>query len=424
MRQTLAILIDGYRELNHKRLFWITMALSGLFVLTFAAVGINERGITFLWFEFPVGGPIAFFKTELLSEEMFYKIVFVNLGLGIWLSWIATILALVSTASIIPDFVASGSVELGLSKPIGRTRLLLTKYGAGLLFAGLQVLVFTVACFFVIGLRAGSWEPGLFLAVPLVLLFFSYLYSISALVGLITRSSITALLVTLLCWFFFFMLNTADVVTLGIREEAQARLDRTKQGIERREKEATENLRRRKLDEQKDAAPGTAPPIPESFSAEELAQVDPFLASSREELKSEQSTVSGADRWQRYFMIAKTFTPKTSETIKLTERWIMSAAELKSLEDISNEQAAKAQERRRARRAEMRAEAKKETPAAAPAPGAVPAPDDDDEAPVAVDNQVEKILHGRSVWWVLGTSVVFESVILGIACVIFVRRDF
>jgi hypothetical protein len=220
------------------------------------------------------------------------------------------------------------------------------------------------------------------------------------------------------------MLNTADVVTLGIREEAQARLDRTKQGIERREREATENLRRRKLDEQKDAAPGTAPPIPESFSAEELAQVDPFLASSREELKSEQSTVSGADRWQRYFMIAKTFTPKTSETIKLTERWIMSAAELKSLEDISNEQAAKAQERRRARRAEMRAEAKKETPAAAPAPGAVPAPDDDDEAPVAVDNQVEKILHGRSVWWVLGTSVVFESVILGIACVIFVRRDF
>jgi hypothetical protein len=221
------------------------------------------------------------------------------------------------------------------------------------------------------------------------------------------------------------MLNTADVVTLNIREEAQARLDRTKQGIERREKEATENLRRRKLDEQKDAAPGTAPPIPESFSAEELAQVDPFLASSREELKSEQSTVSGADRWQRYFMNAKTFTPKTSETIKLTERWIMSAAELKSLEDISNEQAAKARERRRARRAEMRAEAKKETPASASAPAAAPAPSpDDDESPVAVDNQVEKILHGRSVWWVLGTSVVFESVILGIACVIFVRRDF
>jgi hypothetical protein len=45
----------------------------------------------------------------------------------------------------------------------------------------LQVLVFSTASFLVIGLRGGSWEPGLFLAVPIVTLMFSYLFSVCVL---------------------------------------------------------------------------------------------------------------------------------------------------------------------------------------------------------------------------------------------------
>ena len=72
-------------------------------------------------------------------------------------------------ASIFPDFVDRGSIDLMLSKPIGRTRLFFTKFLTGLLFAGLQVTVFTLASFLVIGLRGGDWEPWIFIAVPLVL---------------------------------------------------------------------------------------------------------------------------------------------------------------------------------------------------------------------------------------------------------------
>ena len=39
LTQTLALLLDAYRELNAKKLFWITMILSGVIVLAFAAVG-------------------------------------------------------------------------------------------------------------------------------------------------------------------------------------------------------------------------------------------------------------------------------------------------------------------------------------------------------------------------------------------------
>jgi hypothetical protein len=42
----------------------------------------------------------------------------------------------------------------------------------------------------------------------------------------------------------------------------------------------------------------------------------------------------------------------------------------------------------------------------------------------AVQKDVIEKTRERSVWWVLGTSLLFEAVVLGMACFIFVRRDF
>src|SRR5690606_5882545 len=112
---------DAYRELNAKRLFWFVLAVSGPVVAAFAAIGINERGITVLWWELELFG----LTSEMVPPERLYKAMFVQFGIGFWLSWLAMILALVSTAGMIPEFVASGSIELVLSKPVGRLRLLL-----------------------------------------------------------------------------------------------------------------------------------------------------------------------------------------------------------------------------------------------------------------------------------------------------------
>src|SRR5258705_12779130 len=88
-------------------------------------------------------------------------------------------------ASIFPDFTAGGSVDLYLSRPISRLRLFLTKYATGLLFVALQVAVFASACFLVIGIRGGAWEPRIFLSIPLVVLVFSLLFCICVLLGLL-----------------------------------------------------------------------------------------------------------------------------------------------------------------------------------------------------------------------------------------------
>jgi len=231
MTQTLAILIDAYRELNSRRLFWITLVLSGLVVAIFALLGIDETGISLAGWHFEM-----FFNTSVISREVFYKTAFVQFGIGIWLSWIATILALVSTAGMVPDLISSGSVELVLSKPIGRVRLFLTKYAAALLFVTLQVTLFSLASFLVLGLRAGAWEPSLFLAIPIMVAFFSYLFSICAFLGMVTRSTMAALLLTLLAWFAIFLIHSGEAGVMMFKLMAEQQVERTKQSLKQTER--------------------------------------------------------------------------------------------------------------------------------------------------------------------------------------------
>ena len=228
IRQTAAIFLDAYRELNSRRLFWFTLIISFLVVAAFAAVGINADGLTILWFQ--LDAPI---NSPLFPPDLFYRFLFTNLGVPWWLGWIATILALVSTAGIIPDMIASGSIEQTLSKPIGRVRLYLTKYASGLIFVALQVLAFSAASFLVLGLRGNVWEPKVFIAVPIVVLFFSYLFSICTLIGLLTRSTIASLLLTLLAWFAIFGLTTTEQTLLGFRDANASKVKASQRQFER-----------------------------------------------------------------------------------------------------------------------------------------------------------------------------------------------
>lgn len=390
--QTRALFIDAYRELNAKKLFWITLLLSGLVVLIYAAIGIDEDGISFLWFDLgfiPV-------TSEQMPAELLYKTVFLNLGLGIWLTWIATILALISTAGIIPDMIAGGSIEMLLSKPISRTRLFLTKYFAGLLFVTLQVSVFTVACMLVIGIRGGAWEPGLLLAIPLVVCFFSYLFGFCALIGVLTRSTIAALLVTLLFWFIVFILNSADAILLSIKTQAELQRDAYSARLENMEVAATRIVSMRMQENGEE--------VPDDFepTEERIIEVMPWYADTKEEFESSERTIGKLKPWTTAVVGVKTALPKTGETIALLERALVSSADLELLSDLGGEE------------------------------GNVSAsetitPDEEPESiEISQDEanlRLQEEFRSRSPWWVLGTSLLFEAFVVGLAVLLFARRD-
>ncbi len=366
IQQTLALFVDAYRELQAKRLFWITLILSGVFIGAFALVGYNEQGLTLAGHQF-----------ELPGSERFYKPIFSFVVIGIWLTWAAMILALVSTAGIFPDLISGGTIDLYLARPMSRLRLFLTKYLCGLMFVALQVLVFATGSFLVMGWRGHQWTPSLFLAVPLVVVLFSYLFALCVLLGVWTRSTIAALLLTLVGWALFFGVQVSEEGLLTVQRVAERRVEDARQTL-------------RNADDQ--------------LKALHAQPNDDFmgLRAAAARLRKQRATniLPGLEQethlprlLHRIAYSARLVIPKTRETTALLDRWLFTDAEVEENGEI------------RTRRLERQGRTEMEERA---------------EAGI----EVEQIKRHRSAGWIIGTSLIDEALLVGLAAWIFCRRDY
>ena len=125
-------------------------------------------------------------------------------------------LGLISCASIFPEFIQKGSIDLALSKPPARVTLFLGKYLGSLLFVLMQVLPFTLIVYMSLGLRFGDWNMSLFWAVPLVVLSFSFVYAVHVLISVWSGSTILGLFAALLVWGGSVLVEWAEEITYEI----------------------------------------------------------------------------------------------------------------------------------------------------------------------------------------------------------------
>ncbi|MSR41185.1 MAG: hypothetical protein EXS10_04705 [Phycisphaerales bacterium] len=353
--QTSALFVDAYRELNARKLFWIALVLNALVVAVIGALGIDEKGVTVLVWHLEMTGV----NSAIFPPDQFYHTLFASFGVGFWLAWISTILALLSTATIFPELV-TGGVDTLVSKPISRHRLYFTKFATGLLFTLAQVLVFTTLSFLVLGIRGGVWSFGLFIAVPIMLVFYSYLYSVMAVMGSLTRSVIASVIVTLLFWVGIWAVHAGEQFTL---------LGETVQNVE------ITAIERRLENAQ--TVVGRAP-------------LEADLANAQVAL--------GVWRPIHLSLYAlKTALPKASETIQLLNRSLKQIADVPTPDDDEMNDSAVAGRgflgSKYARRRDVQA-------------------------------AIERDMKTRPLWWVLGTSLAFEAALLGFGAWRFSRRDF
>ena len=238
MRLFKAMSIDAYRQLSAAKLFWLTLGLSGLVVILYGSIGFNDQGVTMLFGLFDV-------ESEYITEGSMwarglYLGIYSNFLVTIWLAWVATILALISTCSIFPEFVSEGSIELSLSKPITRIRLFMMKYLVSMLFVMLQVSIFCLGIFLCVGLRLGEWNWMIFVAIPIVSLFYSYLFAVTVLVGMMTKSGIAALLVTGVFWMTLFSVSVSEGALTTIVTGEEVQIERYQESIDKQQKQLEE----------------------------------------------------------------------------------------------------------------------------------------------------------------------------------------
>jgi hypothetical protein len=115
-------------------------------------------------------------------------------------AWAAMLISVIVTAGFIPNMLRKGALDLYVAKPIGPVQLLLYKYVGGLTFVFLLAAFTIGGIWLVIGLRTGIWTPTFLLEIPILTFYFAILYAVSTLVGVLTRSSLVAILVTVLVW--------------------------------------------------------------------------------------------------------------------------------------------------------------------------------------------------------------------------------
>jgi ABC-type transport system involved in multi-copper enzyme maturation permease subunit len=159
--------------------------------------------------------PKLFFGTLPIGEfaaplgYQLYLLTAVVLSIG---TWVALLVGVVITSFFIPNMLRKGTVDLLLVKPIQRWVLLFYKYIGGLTFIFFSTVYALGGMWLVLGIRTGLWANWALLLIVTITFFFAILYAISTFVAVVTRSTVTAIMVTLFAWFIFFGIGTANKI--------------------------------------------------------------------------------------------------------------------------------------------------------------------------------------------------------------------
>jgi ABC-type transport system involved in multi-copper enzyme maturation permease subunit len=140
-------------------------------------------------------------------------------------SWVTVLVGVVITSFFFPNMLRKGTIDFLLVKPVQRWVLLLYKYIGGLTFILLCTTYTIAGIWLVLGIRSGLWANGSLLIILSLTFFFSILYAISTFVGVLTRSTVTSIMLTLAAYTF---LGTAGWVHLWLESEVTNEENREK----------------------------------------------------------------------------------------------------------------------------------------------------------------------------------------------------
>jgi len=207
--QMWALIVDSLRHTLDRKIFWVMLAISVVIAAAMACIGFDETGVT-VFFKWHFDDPA--FQVGTAAQRSFATEILVYWLTDKYLGFVGVLVALVSTASIFPSVMESGTVDVVLAKPLSRTKLFVGKYFGCMTFVLLQSAVFVGLTFLVAGWRWKQWLWAYFWAVPLFVILFSYIYACCVFFAVWMRGSLGPLLLSLGCWVLFFGVQSTNSV--------------------------------------------------------------------------------------------------------------------------------------------------------------------------------------------------------------------
>jgi len=179
------------------------LAFEAAFPTHIEASGRDAIQFVYLWY--PLGDELPIQETQLhqIGEAVLSFLVSRLVGnIGVFI-------ALLVTASIVPQMLDSGAIDLLLSKPVSRPLLFLSKFFGGCAFIFLNATFLIVGLWLIVGWRFGIWSEGLLWTIPVFVFVFAIYYSVSTLAAVIWRNAVVSIVVSILFWAVCFAVGLA-----------------------------------------------------------------------------------------------------------------------------------------------------------------------------------------------------------------------
>lgn len=202
-----ALVVDSFRESLDRKIFWVMVAVTLIIAAAMVCVGFEDDHVSFLFGMWEIRTDHYSTMSGLGRSNIVGLVVYALMNP--LLGWAGVTLMIIATAGAFPALMARGVIDVVLSKPISRQRLFIYKYLASMVFVLVQATLFVGVTFLIMGMRWGVWVPGYLLSIPLVVLLFSYVYCVSVLVAVRTRSTVAAILLSIGAWIAYVLPATA-----------------------------------------------------------------------------------------------------------------------------------------------------------------------------------------------------------------------
>ena len=221
MRALVASIQEVFREAAARWTLVAYFALSSLFILVFAAavnldvVNGALAGVRLFGKPIEMGGESVSIDKLVLGFES---------GFSAFLYLVGTFLALFATAHLVPRLQEKGTIDLYLSRPVGRVPLLLSRYAAGLLLAAANLVYLIGSMWLIIVWKTHVLHPRFLLAGAVILFTISALLAFAFLIGVVTSSTGVSLMATYAIFFFAAILMAHDKISAAVSSETAARI--------------------------------------------------------------------------------------------------------------------------------------------------------------------------------------------------------
>ncbi|HEY7114877.1 MAG TPA: ABC transporter permease subunit [Thermoanaerobaculia bacterium] len=221
MKAFAASIEDVFREAAARWTLAAYFTLSTLFILIFAfAVNLDIV-------DGALAGAKLFGRTMDLPNsrvDLDKLVLGFESGFSAFLYLVGTFLAVFATAHLVPRMQEKGTIDLYLSRPVGRIPLLLSRYAAGMLLAAANLVYLIGAIWAIVIWKTKVVHPRFLLGGGVILFAIAALLAFAFLVGVVTSSTGVSIMSTYGLFFFAALLAQHDRIAAAVSKQWQASL--------------------------------------------------------------------------------------------------------------------------------------------------------------------------------------------------------